>query len=391
VTVLVSDETEVDLAVTVATTVAPELAPVKPLVRAGAQAAQRARRRLWRAVVAVAVVAVLVAVSVVFLTVNVVAAVTGAAGADPAAGVVGCGAPAVATAGPVGSWNAEQVHNASVIVAVGQGMGIPAQGVVDAVATAMQESRLINVNYGDRAGPDSRGLFQQRTGWGPIEVRMDPAGAARLFYEALLRVPGWETMPLAQAAQAVQNSALPWEYAKWEEPATLLVRQLGGQVIPASCTPATAVGGFALPLPIEHIPVPTREHHDYPAVDLPTPAGTIVASITAGTVRLVDEPGGCGTGVAVIDASGGEWMYCHGTPGARTVANGQSVAAGDAVMASGWSGSVSPPGPAGAHLHVQLRLGGQLRCVQPVIDALAAGQPVPALESLSTSRPCARS
>ncbi|MEU2868690.1 NlpC/P60 family protein [Streptomyces olivoreticuli] len=110
---------------------------------------------------------------------------------------------------------AEQIPNAKTIVATGVAMHIPDRGQIVALATAMQESRLRNLDYGDL---DSLGLFQQRpsAGWGtPAQVR-DPVYASTKFYKALLEVHGWEQMTVTQAAQAVQRSAFPDAYAQWE-------------------------------------------------------------------------------------------------------------------------------------------------------------------------------
>jgi cell wall-associated NlpC family hydrolase len=131
---------------------------------------------------------------------------------------------------PVGRFDAEQVTNAAAIARVGQQLSVPPRGQVIAVATAIQESSLRNIDHGDNTGPDSRGLFQQRAAWGSLTERMNPASAARLFYTGgrggqpgLLDIPGWTRMPLTQAAQAVQNSAHPDRYARWEDDATALV------------------------------------------------------------------------------------------------------------------------------------------------------------------------
>jgi hypothetical protein len=114
------------------------------------------------------------------------------------------------------------MRNATAIVAVGMRMGVPRRGWVIALATALQESGLYNLNYGDR---DSLGLFQQRpsAGWGTPAQILNPEYAAGKFYAALLRIPGWQSMPLTQAAQAVQVSAFPYAYAKWEGDASSLV------------------------------------------------------------------------------------------------------------------------------------------------------------------------
>ncbi|MFB4193348.1 C40 family peptidase [Streptomyces carpaticus] len=115
----------------------------------------------------------------------------------------------------------EQVPHAVTIQATGAAMDIPARGQIIALATALQESGLRNLNYGDR---DSLGLFQQRPsqGWGTAEQVRDPVYASTKFYEGLRQVSGWESLTVTQAAQAVQRSAYPDAYAKWEPLATAL-------------------------------------------------------------------------------------------------------------------------------------------------------------------------
>ncbi|MFI9332403.1 C40 family peptidase [Kitasatospora sp. NPDC052868] len=116
---------------------------------------------------------------------------------------------------------AEQIPNAQAIQATGIAMHIPVRGQVVALATALQESGLRNLNYGDR---DSLGLFQQRPsqGWGTPEQIMQPVYASTKFYEGLQQVSGWQSMTITQAAQAVQRSGFPDAYAKWEPLATAL-------------------------------------------------------------------------------------------------------------------------------------------------------------------------
>ncbi|GAB2615179.1 CHAP domain-containing protein [Kribbella endophytica] len=103
--------------------------------------------------------------------------------------------------------DAEQRSNLAVVVATGDQLRIDVKGKVIAVMTALTESSLRNVDHGDAAGPDSRGLFQQRDGWGPLAMRMDPEGASVLFYTALITVSGWMEMDPWLAAQEVQRSA----------------------------------------------------------------------------------------------------------------------------------------------------------------------------------------
>ncbi|KAB8165127.1 heavy metal transporter [Streptomyces sp. 3MP-14] len=122
-----------------------------------------------------------------------------------------------------------QAANAAVIAAVGTSRGLPERAVTIAIATAMQESSLRNLDYGDR---DSLGLFQQRPsmGWGSEEQVTDPVYAAGAFYDKLVEIPAYEELPLTEAAQEVQRSAFPDEYAKHEANATLLSGALTGRV-----------------------------------------------------------------------------------------------------------------------------------------------------------------
>ena len=83
------------------------------------------------------------------------------------------GAPPAGEHAATAGYSADQVANAAVIVAVGAQLGVPVRGWIIAVAVAMQESGLRNLDHGDSAGPDSRGLFQQRSAWGSLAVRLD--------------------------------------------------------------------------------------------------------------------------------------------------------------------------------------------------------------------------
>ncbi|MEU6015075.1 C40 family peptidase [Streptomyces sp. NPDC047515] len=120
---------------------------------------------------------------------------------------------------------AEQIPNAKTIQATGVAMKVPARGQVVALATALQESGLRNLDYGDR---DSLGLFQQRPsqGWGTAQQVRDPVHASTRFYETLLKVPGWQSMTVTQAAQAVQKSGFPDAYAKWKPLSTALQKAI---------------------------------------------------------------------------------------------------------------------------------------------------------------------
>ncbi len=207
-----------------------------------------------------------------------VAIVAAAVLATPVGGGALVGAVALTTAmvgpcGPAGparqvsgvSLDTEQLANAALIVDVVRGRGLPPRAAVIAVATAMQESSLRNLDHGDLAGPDSRGLFQQRTSIYGAVVATDPVAATGAFLDLLVQVPGWQAIPMPQAAAAVQRPRvdLVGAYARWEDAATALVLQdwpgsstltgpggsfSGPATIPAGFT-ACGVGGEGLTAP----------------------------------------------------------------------------------------------------------------------------------------------
>ena len=121
----------------------------------------------------------------------------------------------------------EQAANAATITAVAVSRELPPRAAVIAIATALQESKLVNVEYGDR---DSVGLFQQRPsqGWGSPSQILDPVYSARKFFDALVKVRDWERRRLTDAAQAVQASGHPEAYQQWEDQATVLAAAFSG-------------------------------------------------------------------------------------------------------------------------------------------------------------------
>ncbi len=121
----------------------------------------------------------------------------------------------------------DQARNASLISAIGVRRGLPARAVSIALATAYQESKLANLDHGDR---DSLGLFQQRPsqGWGTQTQVRDPYHATNAFYDALAKVDGFETMRITEAAQKVQRSGFPEAYEPHAADARTLASALTG-------------------------------------------------------------------------------------------------------------------------------------------------------------------
>lgn len=153
------------------------------------------------------------------------------------------------------SFSPEQTANASTITVIALKRDLPARAATVANATAIVESKLRNIKYGDR---DSLGLFQQRPsqGWGTAEQVLDPIYATNKFYDALIKVKGYQGMEITKVAQEVQRSGFPEAYADHEEEGRILASTLSGH----------SPGGIGCRL-------------DAPTVS--TPAATIATRLTA--------------------------------------------------------------------------------------------------------------
>jgi hypothetical protein len=140
--------------------------------------------------------------------------------------VLGKGCTAVANGRTV-TLDAEQAGNAAIITSVAVQRKLPARAATIAIATALQESKLRNLTYGDR---DSLGLFQQRPsqGWGTKAQVTDPVYASNAFYDVLVMIEGYRNLSVTKAAQKVQRSAFPSAYADHEADARVLASALSG-------------------------------------------------------------------------------------------------------------------------------------------------------------------
>jgi len=125
------------------------------------------------------------------------------------------------------SLDTEQSENAALITAISVQRGLPARAASIALATAYQESKIRNIEHGDR---DSLGLFQQRPsqGWGTEEQILDRHYSINAFYDALVQIEGYESMRITEAAQAVQRSGFPEAYEDHAEDARALASALAG-------------------------------------------------------------------------------------------------------------------------------------------------------------------
>lgn len=267
-------------------------------------------------------------------------------------GGINC-APAGATATSAAGYGPQEMGNAATIVAVGKRMNVPEQGWVVAVATAMTESRLKNLNYGDR---DSIGLFQQRPsqGWGTVAQIMNPTYSSEQFYRHLLALPNWQNMTVTVAAQTVQRSGFPDRYAKFEQAA----RHIVGAVQGATCATHALTGGWTPPTRgtcTSGFGYRGREFHK--GLDIGAPIGTPILAANAGTVISSGPASGYGLWVRIQHRDGIVTIYGHNDH--NLVREGQSVQAGQPIAAVGNRGAST-----GAHLHLQIEANGQ--AVDPV-------------------------
>ena len=170
----------------------------------------------------------------------------------------GCGggqvdATTATSSQPIAGYSGDQLANAAAIMNAATWLGLDGQAQVIGVMTAMGESGLRVLDHGDQAGPDSRGLFQQRDSWGSLADRMDPTKSAVLFFQRLMQVPGWQAMTPTMAAHTVQVNADPNHYTRFYPAAAQVVQALtsngggtpgcGCVTPPSRLTPTHAIAG----------------------------------------------------------------------------------------------------------------------------------------------------
>lgn len=326
------------------------------------------------------------AAAAVGYTVFVVTAVVGVDTGASQACVIPAGVAPVRAA----ELNETQMRHAGTVMAVGLSRGESPQALVVALATAAQESRFLNyandgtspnlrpeqtgvaasLNYPhDAVGNDhgSVGIFQQQyPWWGSLAELMNPEIAAGKFFDALAEVPGWEAMPVTEAAQAVQVSAFPDAYAQWEPLARELVE---GVLDDVHDLPGCGVGGgtagageWALPLKAGTYRLssgygprvnPTGGGTDFhTGLDFAAKPGTPIEAASSG--RVVDAGWRGNYGELVIIESGNvEHYYAHQQSGSIQVQVGELVAVGQEIGRVGETGRATGP-----HLHFEVRVNG---------------------------------
>ena len=368
-------------------------------------------RRRWL-VVAVLVAAVL---AVPAAMIAMVVLVGGAIGQNQAQSGNGCAAPAaVVPAGDLpaaaGGFTGEQLQNAAIILQVGQERGVSARAQAITVMTALGESGMRNINYGDdRFGvrnPDgtltsSVGMFQEQKWYGTVAERLDPVQSSGRFYDRLLAVTGWETLEPTIAAHKAQRNADPYHYQKYWDQALeaiqlvsgadadefgALTQSIQGASASAPCMTgaigqaAVSLGGWANPAvgtkasgfgPRNTGIAGASTYHE--GQDIAASCGTPVHAAAAGRVQLSGATGwGTGNTIQIEHAGGLVTLYGHLLTGTNVVRVGDTVQAGQRIADMGGDSRIDPAGAgtsSGCHLHYEVQQDGAAINPEPFMAA----------------------
>lgn len=321
------------------------------------------------------------------------------------------------------TFNDEQIQNAQAIDNAAKNGDLGGYAVKLGLMAALIESDLINIDYGDAVGPDSRGIFQQRAqGWGSYSERMDPFKAAQAFFgvsdhataPGLVDIDGWEDMEPTAAIHAVQRNADPGIYAKKAGEAVAVAQQAGidldrtaagAQDTQGAAAATLLAAGSAATTPQadsstdlvwpagkdapQTSPYGWRKHpvsggkKFHSGADWGVPVGTDIKAMADGEVTFSGTQGGYGYVVIIkhnIDGKVIGSAYAHLSK--RIALVGDKVKAGDVIAQSG--GEPGTPGAGtstGAHLHLEVRPGnkgtGEANTTDP-IEFLKTGKAVDA-------------
>lgn len=279
----------------------------------------------------------------------------------------------------VAGYSGDQIANAATIVNTAAGMQLDPKAQLIGVMTAMGESSLRNLTYGDEGqgvtNPDgtatcSLGIFQQQwclpgSPWGDRSDVLDPAKAASMFFDRLVQVDGWETMSATEAAHRVQRNADPNHYVRWEAAAEKVVAALGG----GGCAGGTGEWVRPVSEPVTSLYGPRRIicnasgcstpwHY---GLDFGADCGTDVRAVAGGTVTYTGAAGAFGNRVIVDHGNGVKSIYGH-MAGTYAVTQGQVISAGTVVGTVGGTGVGT-----GCHLDLKIEVDGEHVDPQPFL------------------------
>ena len=277
----------------------------------------------------------------------------------------------------------DQLAHASAVIAEGRRRSVPDQGIVIALATALQESGLrIYANDGlggdlaadqqgisrsldlphEAVGTDhgSLGIFQQQwPWWGDMSELTDPTRSAGLFYAALSQVPNWESLPVTVAAQAVQRSAYPEAYADDEPLARRLVAELGNGIVGTAVECASLTSGGVVVYPLAHGSgyVDQRNFGNsgsnwsswHTGTDLSVACGTPVLAGHGGIVNIETDQSWAGPWLVQVQIAPGRLTTWYAHMRRVTVQDGATVQPGQRLGEVGDLGNAT-----GCHLHFEV-------------------------------------
>lgn len=278
----------------------------------------------------------------------------------------------------VGGYQGVQLENAATIIGVAKGLGLPQAAQIIGVQGAMGECQLNICDYGDAAGPDSRGLYQQRDNgaWGSYSDRMDPKISTTNFFKALQKVSGWESLEPSLAINRVQGNSDPTYYRQYRDRAVQVFEALTGAVVAGGgqCTAGGKVvgnptGKWVYPLDSpqasmfspygpRQTPAGTADINNnfHYGIDLSAPGSPQVVAptdmkITRAQSLNQSTPGwGMGENVAGTSLDGQySFALMHMVAGSLRVQVGDVVAAGTPLGLMGATGNVN-----GAHTHIEI-------------------------------------
>lgn len=293
--------------------------------------------------------------------------------------------PAAVPDRTIAGYDHEQLVNAAHVIAAGKALDLSLRDQTIGVMTAMGESSLRVIDHGDTAGPDSRGLFQQRANgaWGSYEDRMDPFISSTNFFRAMMKVEGRDALEPTIVAHRTQRNSDPYHYTKFWEPAVAVVEGLagvttglgpggGGQScagvpgqVNANGWAAPAAGPVTSPYGMRLHPVDGvwRLHG---GTDLAGSGcdGPIWAA-QAGVVTFAGFDSG-GNGTLTVDHGGGvQTSYLHMYASGILAREGDRVTAGQQIARVGSSGKST-----GCHLHFIVRVNGASTDPEPFMAAV---------------------